>query len=85
MTAQDTTVRVALIGGSGYAGFEAIRWLTRHPRAEIVGAIAPTTDIDMVFVDSRGRSEPVIADNAAADAQRAAMLRTLAKQLQRAG
>ena len=35
--ANDKRIRVVLIGGSGYAGFEAIRWLGRHPRAELVG------------------------------------------------
>ena len=30
-------VRVVLVGGSGYAGFEVIRILMRHPQAELVG------------------------------------------------
>lgn len=33
----DRKVRVILVGGSGYAGLEAIRWMLRHPHAEIVG------------------------------------------------
>ncbi len=37
MTAKDTNIRVVLVGGSGYTGFELARWLTRHPNAEIVG------------------------------------------------
>ena len=35
------TIRVVLIGGSGYAGFEAVRWLMRHPSAELVGVFGP--------------------------------------------
>ena len=34
MATESTTIRVALIGGSGYAGFEAIRLLKRHPHAD---------------------------------------------------
>ena len=30
-------IRVVLVGGSGYAGFEVIRWLGRHRYAELVG------------------------------------------------
>ncbi|MFW6133487.1 MAG: N-acetyl-gamma-glutamyl-phosphate reductase, partial [Planctomycetota bacterium] len=35
------TIRVVLVGGSGYAGFEAIRWLLRHPNVELVGVFGP--------------------------------------------
>lgn len=35
------TIRVVLVGGSGYVGFEAIRWLLRHPVAELVGVFGP--------------------------------------------
>jgi N-acetyl-gamma-glutamyl-phosphate reductase len=31
-------IRVALIGGSGYTGFEIIRCLIRHPRAQLVAS-----------------------------------------------
>jgi N-acetyl-gamma-glutamyl-phosphate reductase len=34
-----------LVGGSGYAGFEAIRWLLRHPRAELVGVFGPASEL----------------------------------------
>ena len=37
-------VRVVLIGGSGYAGFEAIRWLVRHPAAELAGIFGPENE-----------------------------------------
>ena len=38
-------VRVALVGGSGYAGCEAIRWLMRHGRAELVGVFGPAAEL----------------------------------------
>ncbi len=38
-------VRVILIGGSGYAGFEAIRWILRHPQAELVGVYGPENEL----------------------------------------
>ncbi|KKK50696.1 hypothetical protein LCGC14_3122450, partial [marine sediment metagenome] len=45
MTESTKNVRVALIGGSGYAGFEAIRRLHRHPRAELVGIYGPAEEV----------------------------------------
>jgi N-acetyl-gamma-glutamyl-phosphate reductase len=39
------SVRVILIGGSGYAGFEAIRWLIRHPSVELVGVYGPQGEL----------------------------------------
>ena len=45
MTKSDTKIRVALIGGSGYAGFEAIRLLVRHPHAELVGIYGPADEV----------------------------------------
>ena len=38
-------IRVVLVGGSGYAGFEAIRWLLRHPQAELVGIFGPASEL----------------------------------------
>lgn len=38
-------IRVILIGGSGYAGFEAIRLLMRHPNAELVGIFGPEQEL----------------------------------------
>lgn len=38
-------IRVVLVGGSGYAGFEAVRWLLRHPRAEVVGIFGPQGEL----------------------------------------
>ncbi len=41
----DKPIRVILVGGSGYAGFEVIRWLLRHPRAELVGVFGPENEL----------------------------------------
>jgi len=38
-------IRVVLVGGSGYAGFEAIRWLMRHPASELVGIYGPASEL----------------------------------------
>src|SRR5689334_21631516 len=39
------SVRVVLIGGSGYAGYEVIRILLRHGQAELVGIYWPKTEL----------------------------------------
>ena len=39
------TIRVILVGGSGYAGFEAIRWLLRHPQADLAGVFGPADEL----------------------------------------
>ena len=39
------SIRIVLIGGSGYAGFEALRWLRRHPAAEVVGVFGPEKEL----------------------------------------
>ena len=38
-------VRVVLVGGSGYTGFEVIRCLRRHPNAELVGVFGPEGEL----------------------------------------
>ncbi len=38
-------VKVVLIGGSGYAGFEAIRWSLRHPNIKLVGIYGPESEL----------------------------------------
>ena len=45
MSDQENKIRVVLIGGSGYAGLEAIRWLLRHPGAELVGVFGPQDEL----------------------------------------
>ena len=42
---KEKTIRVVLIGGSGYAGFEVIRVLVRHPNAELVGVYGPPSEL----------------------------------------
>jgi N-acetyl-gamma-glutamyl-phosphate reductase len=41
----DRKIRVVLIGGSGYTGLEAIRYLVRHPNAELVGVFGPEDEL----------------------------------------
>lgn len=41
----NTKIRIILVGGSGYGGFEAIRWLRRHPGAELVGVFGPELEL----------------------------------------
>jgi len=38
------TVKVALIGATGYAGYEALRWLLRHPNVEVTGLWGPESE-----------------------------------------
>lgn len=38
-------IKIVLIGGSGYTGFEVIRWLARHPQAELVGVFGPENEL----------------------------------------
>ena len=45
MTKPAKVIRVALIGGSGYAGFEAIRLLRRHPHAKLTGIYGPAEEV----------------------------------------
>ncbi len=42
---QHDKIKVVLIGGSGYAGFEAIRLLIRHPLAELAGIFGPESEL----------------------------------------
>ena len=41
-------IRIALIGGSGYVGFEAIRILARHPHAELVAVFGTERNLGPV-------------------------------------
>ena len=43
--AANKTINVVLIGGSGYAGFEVVRWLGRHPHAKLVGVFGPPNEL----------------------------------------
>lgn len=53
-------IRIALIGATGYAGFEALRWLARHPKAEVVALFGPAEElgpIDGFFPQLSGQVE----------------------------
>ena len=41
-------IRIALVGGSGYAGFEILRWVGRHPGAEVVGVFGPEFELGTI-------------------------------------
>ncbi len=41
----DKKIRVVLVGGSGYTGFEVIKILARHPQAELVGVFGPKGEL----------------------------------------
>jgi len=45
MPTKSRPIQVVLVGGSGYAGFEAIRWLMRHPKAELLGVFGPEGEL----------------------------------------
>ncbi len=45
MYSSDKPIRIVLIGGSGYAGFEVLRWVGRHPAAEVVGVFGPENEL----------------------------------------
>ncbi len=53
-------VRVAIIGATAYTSRETIRWLLRHPQAEIVALCSrrdPQPRIDEIFPELAGRLE----------------------------
>ena len=41
----DSRIRVVLVGGSGYTGFEAVKYLARHRHAELVGIFGPPDEL----------------------------------------
>lgn len=45
MSTENKRIRIVLIGGSGYAGFEVIRWLARHPSAELAAIFGPEGEL----------------------------------------
>jgi N-acetyl-gamma-glutamyl-phosphate reductase len=38
------TIEVAVVGATGYAGGEAVRWLARHPAVRLVGVVSRSHD-----------------------------------------
>jgi N-acetyl-gamma-glutamyl-phosphate reductase len=70
------TVKIALIGATGYAGYEALRWLLRHPHVEVTGLWGPESEtgpIDSFYpllTDQVAMSQEVFdADKVAATAE----------------
>lgn len=68
-------IRVAIVGATGYAALEAIRWLQRHPAAEITLLCSrrePQPRMSDIFAELRGRldvrCEPIEATRIAARA-----------------
>ncbi len=45
MHSSEKAIRIVLIGGSGYTGLETLRWLARHPAAEVVGIFGPKNEL----------------------------------------
>jgi len=45
MNSSNPSLRIVLVGGSGYAGYETLRWLARHPAAEVVGVFGPENEL----------------------------------------
>lgn len=45
MSNMSKKIRVIVIGGSGYAGYELLRWLARHEAVEVVGVFGPENEI----------------------------------------
>ncbi len=68
-------IRVAIVGATGYAALETIRWLRRHPAAEVTLLCSrrdPQPRISAIFPELRGRldvqCEPIEAARIAARA-----------------
>ena len=45
MSGESKRIRVALIGGSGYTGFEVVKCLVRHRHAELAGVFGPEHEL----------------------------------------
>jgi N-acetyl-gamma-glutamyl-phosphate reductase len=58
-------IRVSIIGASGYAGGELLRWLLAHPAVEIVHLVADARagePVDRVWPSMRGLSSSTLLD-----------------------
>ena len=54
----DKKIRVAIVGATGYAALEAVRWLLRHPCAEVALLCSrrdPQPVVSDIFPELRGR------------------------------
>lgn len=66
----DKTVKVGIVGGTGYTGVELLRMLTLHPSAKVTMITSRKeagTRLDAMFPSLRGRCDLVFSDTATAD------------------
>ncbi len=66
----DKTVKVGIVGGTGYTGVELLRMLTLHPNATVTMITSRKdagTRLDAMFPSLRGRCDLVFSDTATAD------------------
>ena len=66
----DKTVKVGIVGGTGYTGVELLRMLTLHPNAKVTMITSRKeagTRLDAMFPSLRGRCDLVFGDTATAD------------------
>ena len=64
------TVKVGIVGGTGYTGVELLRMLTLHPNAKVTMITSRKeagTRLDAMFPSLRGRCDLVFGDTATAD------------------
>ena len=64
------TVKVGIVGGTGYTGVELLRMLTLHPNAKVTMITSRKeagTRLDAMFPSLRGRCDLVFSDTATAD------------------
>ena len=66
----EKTIKVGIVGGTGYTGVELLRMLTLHPNAKvrmITSRKDAGTRLDAMFPSLRGRCDLVFSDTATAD------------------
>ena len=66
----EKTVKVGIVGGTGYTGVELLRMLTLHPNAKVTMITSRKdagTRLDAMFPSLRGRCDLVFSDTATAD------------------
>ena len=66
----EKSVKVGIVGGTGYTGVELLRMLTLHPSAKVTMITSrkePGMRLDAMFPSLRGRCDLVFSDTATAD------------------
>ena len=66
----EKSVKVGIVGGTGYTGVELLRMLTLHPNAQVTTITSRKeagTRLDAMFPSLRGRCDLVFSDTATAD------------------